>query len=515
MTPFQGTQPGPTGCSVNKPNKKDAQDKRQTRRSRRVRFRLLAILIGFSPLIVCEVGLRIADVGRPSELEDPFVGFTAIHPLFELNDVGDRYEIGKTRLDFFRPDSFSAEKAPNEFRIFCLGGSTVQGRPFAIETSFTTWLELSLQAADPSKEWQVVNCGGVSYASYRLVPVLEECLQYEPDLFIIYTGQNEFLEARTYQDIKQTPAMLAKTHSWFSKLRTYNLARSTWINLTSDHEKEDRAELPVEVEALLDYQDGLDEYSRDDSWKEAVVEHYRYNLHRMMLLAAEADVPVILMNPSSNVRSCAPFKSEFKSNLGADDRQQFAELLQDAEAIGASDLNRAIELLEKARSIDDRYAQLHFLLGSYYELAGRTLDAKSAYLRAKEEDVCPLRILEPMQAIVLDVAKRHDLALINVRDEFERTSPGGMPGNELFVDHVHPTIDGHKKLAELVFDELVRQQIVGPQADWQTRQRQLYADNLEKLNFAYYERGRQRLEGLRRWTKGQSGVLKEKANEAN
>ena len=31
-------------------------------------------------------------------------------------------------------------------------------------------LELSLRAARPEREWDVINCGGVSYASYRLVP---------------------------------------------------------------------------------------------------------------------------------------------------------------------------------------------------------------------------------------------------------------------------------------------------------------------------------------------------------
>ena len=44
----------------------------------------------------------------------------------------------------------------------------------------------------------MINCGGVSYASYRLGPILDEVLGYEPDLIMLYTGHNEFLEARTY-----------------------------------------------------------------------------------------------------------------------------------------------------------------------------------------------------------------------------------------------------------------------------------------------------------------------------
>ena len=129
----------------------------------------------------------------PPASEDPFVGFSATRPLFALSEDDSRYEIAKGKLTHFQPDSFAAHKPAGEFRIFCLGGSTVQGRPYSIETSFTSWLELSLQAADPSRTWRVVNCGGVSYATYRLVPMLEEVLNYEPDLVIFCEGHNEFL----------------------------------------------------------------------------------------------------------------------------------------------------------------------------------------------------------------------------------------------------------------------------------------------------------------------------------
>ena len=68
-------------------------------------------------------------------------------PINQLLPEEDTYEIPATRQKFFQPESFAAQKADDEFRIFVFGGSTVQGRPYAIETSFTTWLELALAAA--------------------------------------------------------------------------------------------------------------------------------------------------------------------------------------------------------------------------------------------------------------------------------------------------------------------------------------------------------------------------------
>ena len=199
--------------------------------SRRLAFRIAAVLLGLLPFALVEAALTLLDLGRPSRSEDPFVGFSSVRPLFVLNDDGTRYEIPRSRQTHFRPDSFATVKPPDEFRIFCIGDSTVQGNPWSIETSFTTWLELSLNAADPSRRWRVVNCGGISYASYRMVPILEELLQHEPDLFIIHCSHNEFLEDRTYGHIKRTPRAIARTHELLSQLRSYNLLRAGAVAL--------------------------------------------------------------------------------------------------------------------------------------------------------------------------------------------------------------------------------------------------------------------------------------------
>ncbi len=134
------------------PSDQAAAVRRQPRpisRRRRWLSRLAAIGFGFLLLGAFEGLCRLCDWGRPELHDDPFVGFRSVRPLFVLSEDGARYEIPKARQTHFRPQSFSASKPDNEFRIFCLGGSTVQGRPYAVETSFTTWLELSLQAADP------------------------------------------------------------------------------------------------------------------------------------------------------------------------------------------------------------------------------------------------------------------------------------------------------------------------------------------------------------------------------
>jgi tetratricopeptide (TPR) repeat protein len=478
---------------------------------KRMCFGVAAVALGLVPLVLAEGVLAALGLGAARWDDDPFVGFSAVHPLFVRSADGARYEIAKNRRTFFRPDSFASEKPKDEFRIFCLGGSTVQGRPYSIETSFTTWLELSLQAADPSRRWQVVNCGGVSYASYRLVPILEEVLGYKPDMILVYTGQNEFLEDRTYGHVKRTPAALARLHGLFSRLRTYRLARREYARLMgrSPETAPQRPVLKAEVDAMLDYRGGLREYHRDDEWRRDVIEHYAYNMRRMVGLCEEAGVPMILMNPACNLRGTPPFKSEHRDGLSAELLEQWESLWSAAREHYGSGFAQAIELLRQAEAIDGEYAGLHFELAKCYDARGMVYEARAEYLRAKELDVCPLRILEPMQQAVLAIAAETGTPLVDVERLFEKLSPRGIPGDKWLVDHVHPEIEGHQRIAEALTDKMIELGYVPPPpAGWQQRRQDLYTAHYNSLKAIYFARGRQRLDGLRRWAAGRSRLTR-------
>ncbi|MCP4888223.1 MAG: SGNH/GDSL hydrolase family protein, partial [Planctomycetaceae bacterium] len=180
------------------------------RRSRLWLMRTLAVALSLTPLIVVELIFRSIETPVEEALDrDPLVDLSQLKPLFERNEgaSGECWEIPESRLNFFRPDSFLAEKPAGLRRIFVLGGSTVQGRPYAIETAFSTWLRLRLEANQPQTRFEVVNCGGISYASYRVAKILDEVLEHKPDAIVIYTGHNEFLEDREYAEVREMGAL--------------------------------------------------------------------------------------------------------------------------------------------------------------------------------------------------------------------------------------------------------------------------------------------------------------------
>lgn len=471
-------------------------------------FRAIAVLLGLAPLVAFEGLCRLCDWGRAEVHDDPFVGFRSVRPLFVLSDDGLRYEIPKSRQWYFRPQSFEAKKPAGEFRIFCIGASTVQGEPFDVETSFPTWLEIELAAADPSHAWKVVNCGGVSYATYRLVPILQEVLRYEPDLVIFYEGQNEFLESRTFDHIRSRGEVVNAAVDMAAHLRTFTLAREGYLRLqgiSSSDPPRRRPILPTEVEALLDYRGGLEEYHRDEAWRSGVIAHFRFNLQRIVQLTREAGVRLILMNPVANLSDSPPFKSEHGAGLSAAQLEEWDALCEAArEQLHGErrDVQRAIRLLEQACELDPLHAGCFYNLAKCYEAAGQFEQAKAAYIEAKELDVCPLRILEPMNDAVLEVAELSETPLVDARRLFEERSEHGIVGGRWLVDHVHPGVEGHQLLADAVAEKMIELGWVAPIDDWQRLKMERFREHYESLDNLYFLRGKARLDRLRGWAHG-------------
>ncbi len=479
-------------------------------------FRFLAVLLGLLPLAAFEGICAVCDWGRPSLHDDPFVGFRSVLPLFVPSDDGTRYEIPKSRYGFFRAESFAAVKPRDEFRVFCLGGSTVQGNPWGIETSFTTWLEIALGAADSRRPWQVVNCGGVSYASYRLTPILEEVLTYQPDLVIVCTGHNEFLESRSFADFTDRGPALNAAIGAASHMRSFTLMREGYLRLQGRSAvPESRPLLPTEVEALLDYRGGLEAYHRDETWRRNVIAQYEFNLRRMAALCRAANVPLILIDPVCNLADSPPFKAEHDQQLSA---ERLAEWEATCEAAHQHlhgddrDLAKATALFEEACRIDPQHAGAFYNLGKCHEAVGQWPSVRKAFIAAKELDVCPLRILEPMHEIVARVARETDTPLLDAQQFFAQRSSGGIVGGEWLVDHVHPKIEGHELLADELMARMASLDMVHPRSDWQVRKRAAFNEHFQSLDNLYFVRGMQHLESLRGWAAGRARRQRPAAN---
>ena len=259
--------------------------------------------------------------------------------------------------------------------------------------------------------------------------------------------------------------------------------------------------MPTEVNGLLD-QARLQDYHRDASWHQDVVQHYEFNLQRMIQLAARAHVPLLLVNPVSNLKDCPPFKIEPSSNLGQVDRQRVEQLQHDAHS--AKSLALRLEKLEAAVALDPLHAGIQYQLGKCYEDLEQFKKARQAFLAAKDQDVCPLRMLESMHTVLLRTASETGTPLIDARKLLENRSSEGIPGKKVLLDHVHPTIEAHQWIAQALLETMCELKILTTRRDWQAARTQRYREHLAGLSEVYYARGKQRLAGLRLWTQGRA-----------
>ena len=479
-------------------------------RKRRLAFRLLAVLLGMMPFVLLETGLRLADVAKPTRIDDPFVGFSGIHPLFELDEESNVYRTVISRQRFFAQEHFAAKKPENGFRVFCLGGSTVHGRPFEPDTAFSKWMQLELAAVHPKCDIEVVNCGGISYASYRLLPILREVLGYEPDLVVIATGHNEFLEDRTYQAIKARSAFTNTLNDVVYSSHTVTLIRRL---LTSDSGPKASATestelLTEEVKTRLDTKSGYASYHYDDQWRADVITHFESTIQSMVHHCRDADVPAILIALGSNLRDCPPFKSEHPPGVSAEDLQAWQLAFGNAKAAESKNLEHALELYRKAEAIQAKHALLAYRMARCNDLLDRHDDARDYYRKARQWDVCPLRALdETLAAIPTAVLSNGNgadkyAAVIDARDLIEQVSQNNIPGFDWYVDHVHPTTAAHQQIARALVAEIGKMKLF-PQSNQlpAPKRRLIYQKHFDQLGETYIRNGGRRIGWLENWAR--------------
>src|SRR5262245_21836005 len=85
-------------------------DAASTGRARVIVFRVAAVVIGVLPFVLLEAGLRLLNIGRPTDHPDPFAGFNRAFPLFEKQ--GAVYRTARGRAPFIAPQEFPLAKPP-------------------------------------------------------------------------------------------------------------------------------------------------------------------------------------------------------------------------------------------------------------------------------------------------------------------------------------------------------------------------------------------------------------------
>lgn len=464
------------------------------------------ILFGLALLCTTELVVRVLPLEHfVNSQTDPYAGFSSYLRLFKVNNSGYA-ETSPEKLRWFNQQSFRAEKPAGTFRIFCLGGSTTYGRPFADRTSFAGWLRDILNRPDTPRQrmnFEVINAGGISYASYRILNICEEILRYSPDLLVIYTGHNEFLESRTYGEQNVSSGALNKTRTILRCSETFRILEQG-INSLKDSPtvKPDKSSgiLSPEVETILERSAGLELYRRDNEYEQRVFEHFRHNIQGMIELCKKNNVRIVFIDPLDNLKDFSPFKSQHSQSLSA---TGVAECDKDIlTGINLLSQNRAAEAdnyLQQALALDSLYAESYFFMGRTRYMLEQYSEAKKSFILARENDICPLRAKNEIHRALAESASAAGIEVIDLQEQFAERCAAGIPGAEIFLDHIHPTPEGHYLIAAAVAGWMQQEGL------WDgtlpENPEQVISAELDSLPAEYYSKGSVNLAKVLIWAK--------------
>jgi len=356
-------------------------------------------------LAVLEGGARLIELRIPPLSADYGWGFNPKSRLY----VASKHEPGlmvtnPAKKVSFCDEQFRMPKPDATFRVFMLGGSSVN----YIQSDLRDMAERLALAFMGKYRFEVIDAGGCAYGTHRLVPILVEMLNYEPDLILVYSGHNEFEEADQLVLARPERVTLQRVVYASALLRVVrdSIARVQMAKMLSAKEKAMRKHNNrILANPEADYMSGFNyDYTPEEIAGRMAA--YRDNLSLMVELCQERGVPIILGTVPSNL---------WQPDLMKDEDELEVRRLYDA--------------------------------GKYEEgvTLAREILRKTKRHQASDEE----------NRIIRAVAEKHEVPLADVERAVIAAEPHQIPGETLFSDRCHLDGDGNAILTA-TYEKVIR-----------------------------------------------------------
>ncbi len=347
-----------------------------------------------------EAAARVAEAWVPPRQIDLGQGFDAHVRLFIASPGNPELLItNPEREACFRKQQFPLKKPARAMRIFALGESSVNYLDYEFPL-----LEKRLQQQLAAKfdAVTIVNCGGLSYGSQRIMAVAAEVLQYDPDLLILYCGHNEFeeLEQLAIANLKTLPLQRVLSKSALCRFLRDRVASFKIGQLQEEHNQRLLAAQPDSKKAWGHT------FSREEIATRMAA--FRNNIALIIQMCKDRRVPIVIGSIPSNL---------IKPYLVGEPAVKYQQI-QDMFARGEYD--KAVPL---AREI--------------LKNAGR-------HQSSDEEN-----------AILRSLASGYGIPLADVEGAIIAAEPHHVPGETLFNDHCHLNPKGNSILSATYEKEIV------------------------------------------------------------
>jgi len=435
--------------------------------SKKLTFTLMMLLLPILLLLLVEIVLEFANYGGDIDLV-----LTQ-----EINETTYCYINKQAAKRFFsnrnihvpgaRTAVFKKEKSADTYRIFCLGGSTTAGFPFQYNATFPSLLNDRLDVLFPDKKNEVINVGISAINSYSVLDFCQELVQYEPDLFLIYMGHNEFYGALGIGSTQR----IGQNRNWvlfymqLQKIRLFNLVRDLvgWIqNLFV------KTTIQPEAQTLMEKVVQNRYIELNSPTYKIALDYFEKNLEEIILLTQKSGAKVIASTLVSNLADQEPFANQYSTGLKEIQRKRWQRYLETGyELEKAKKPNEALVQYHKAENIDNLPAELYYRRAKCLQVTGNASIARKDYLCAKDRDVLRFRASSDFNRIIQAVGKRHNIPVIDMEKVFAPYCQDEILDKYLFTDHLHPSFPGYFWMAKAFSEEMAKSGCIVPAEKWE------------------------------------------------
>lgn len=395
-------------------------------------------------------------------------------------------------------------KKTGEKRVFIVGESAARGVPYTMDSSLSGFLHQLVNTTGSTK-LKIINTGMPGRHSFYQREEAKTLIKYKADVVLIYAGNND---TRDFSNVmRDVPFALIdfkltwnSSFYWIFKRKILSLKR--WINKIAQKQI-----FPIN-------------FNQDDVWhwtdtylqkkrayledaelglkrKERALKDFEYNISDLVQMLKNHGIQVLICGlpivyewpPTISDWSRKGYVFEQKVNFKSKDEEMrwgniFEKIPQTMER---GNFKGTLDLLEKAEKIDTTYPLLQFYFGKAYAGRGNYSEAKKRYTLAKDLQIQSLGGDSFKSKILRDIAIRYRIPFIDLQKPLEEMSPNEMIGTNLFLDHCHPNLLGHKIITAKILEAFCKHQLTlceDSRSKWKYWLQKLIGSEINETNLA-------------------------------
>lgn len=379
------------------------------------------VILFLTPILfftLLELGLRLADYGESlpqwTSLSESFPEKQTLN-----HYIAKRYFTNIEDVPTPWPDGFDRVKKPNTFRIFVLGESSAAGYPYDVNASFPREVKRRLDIMFPGSNNEVINLSMSAISSYVLADLIDGVIGQKPDLVLIYTGHNEYygaLGVGSSENLGSFPSVvrfLIKAESFKTVQLLKNIIKS-FLKLSVSAPSDDSGTLMKRMVAEQHIPLNSDLFQMG-------IQQFSSNMNVILSSLKEKNIPVVIGNLTSNIRSQKPFVSEEFNQL-----QSAGKIFLQADSLLKTDVRLS----------------------------------KEKFIEAKELDLLRFRAPIAINQEIRSLSKFYNIPFVDIDSIFNASSLYGITGDDLMIDHLHPNIEGYRLMGKSFFDSMVKNNLL-------------------------------------------------------